>query len=123
MSKILSALSITALLTAGAAFAASPLASSFTLTKVAPRIFSPEEPDPAVNRARFYFANPDAGEVTIRIFSLSGTLVRRNLDSESAGVMFWNGKDQGGARVKGGIYIYQLEAAEDVLTGTVVVAK
>lgn len=116
MSNILSTLSISALL-------AAPLASGFSLTKVEQRIFSPNVPDTAVNRVRFLFTNPDAGEVTIRIFDLSGVLVRRNLETESAGVMFWNGKDQSGAFVKGGVYIYQLEASDKVLTGTVVVAK
>lgn len=102
---------------------ASALASEFTLTKVAPRIFSPETASASVNRARFYFENPGMGEVTIRIFDVTGAIVRRNLESEGANVMFWNGKDQAGAPVKGGVYIYQIEAADKVLTGTVVVAK
>ena len=102
---------------------AAPMASSFTLTKVAPRIFSPDEASTNVNRARFYFENPDLGEVTIRIFDITGSLVRRNLESEGANIMYWNGKDQSGVLVKGGVYIYQIEAADKVLTGTVVVAK
>lgn len=116
MNNLLSTLSISALL-------AAPLASAFTLTQVTCRVFSPNVPDPAVNRVRFHFSNPDSGEVTIRIFDLGGALIRRNLDLESAGVMYWNGKDQGGAFVKGGVYLYQLEASNKVLTGTVVVAK
>lgn len=102
---------------------AAPLASSFSLTKVAPRIFTPEEASTTVNRARFYFENPGGGEVTIRIFDITGALVRRNLESESSNIMFWNGKDQSGAAVKGGIYLYQIEAGEEIITGTVVVAK
>ncbi|MDO8806124.1 MAG: DUF2341 domain-containing protein [Elusimicrobiota bacterium] len=105
------------------AIKAAPLASSFTLTKVAPRIFSPDEADTNVNRARFYFENPAGNEVTIRIFDITGSLVRRNLESEGANIMFWNGKNQAGTLVKGGVYIYQMEAGEEVLTGTVVVAK
>ena len=102
------------------------LSSSFALTKVAPRVFSPEDPgtaEPRVNRVRFYFENPTGGEVTIRIFDITGALVRRNLESEGASIMFWNGKDQSGAAVRGGVYIYQIEASDKVLTGTVVVAK
>lgn len=105
------------------AIRAAPLASVFTVTKVAPRIFSPDEPDPLVNRARFYFENPGGGEVTIRIFDITGALVRRNLESEGSNIMFWNGKDQAGVLVKGGVYIYQIEATDKVITGTVVVAK
>ncbi len=101
---------------------AAPLASVFTLTKVVPRVFSPDDPSPTVNRVTFSFENPGGGEVTIRIFDITGALVRRNLDSQGFN-MYWDGKDQSGALVKGGIYIYQLEASDKVLTGTVVVAK
>ncbi|MDA8244804.1 MAG: T9SS type A sorting domain-containing protein [Elusimicrobia bacterium] len=115
MSNIVSAFCLTALL-------ASPAAAAFTLNKVAPRIFTPAEGSVDVNRVRFYFSNPDGGEVTIRIFDITGALVRRNLDTDTSG-MYWNGKDQSGAQVKAGVYIYQVEAGEEVLTGTVVVAK
>ncbi len=104
------------------ALLAAPLSAAFTLTTVSPRIFSPNAGNNLVNRAWFHYTNPDSCEVTIRIFALNGSLVRRNLDYE-AGIMYWNGKDQNGAMVKGGIYIYQIEAADKVLTGTVVVAK
>ena len=104
------------------ALLAAPPASAFTLTKVAPRVFSPSEPGSTVNRVTFTFSNPGGGEVTIRIFDIKGSLVRRNLDSQGFN-MYWDGKDQSGALVKGGIYIYQLEASDKVLTGTVVVAK
>lgn len=115
MRNFLNALLLLALL-------AAPAAAAFSLTRVTPRVFSPGEGSADVNRARFHFTS-DGGEVTIRIFDIKGSLVRRNLDSESAGVMYWNGRDQGGSVVKGGIYIYQIEAGEQILTGTVVVAK
>ena len=115
MSNILIAFILAALL-------AAPLAAAFTFTSVTSRIFSPKEGDNAVNRARFHFNNPDAGEVTIRIFDIKGSLIRRNLDTESASTMYWNGRNQSGSFVKGGIYIYQIEAGEEVITGTVVVA-
>ena len=109
---------------------AAPLSSDFKLTKVAPRIFSPNLPDSVVtgagvpiNRAIFTYENPGCAEVTIRIFDVTGALVRRNLDLMNCSQMFWNGKDQGGSPVNGGIYIYQMESGEKVVTGTVVVAK
>lgn len=116
MSNLFNALLLSTLL-------AAPAAAAFTLTKVTPRVFSPGEGNPVVNRARFHFTNPDSGEITIRIFDIKGSLVRRNLDSESPLVMYWNGRDQGGSMVRGGIYIYQIEVGEQVITGTVVVAK
>lgn len=106
---------------------AATLASQFTLTKVAPRIFTPDAPDATpgktISRATFYFENPGNGEVTIRVFDITGALVRRNLESAGTSMMFWDGRDQAGAPVKGGVYIYQVEAGEEVFTGTVVVAK
>lgn len=109
---------------------AAPLSSTFALSKVAPRIFTPDvvnaDPDNLVNHVTFSYENPGCGEVTIRIFDITGALVRRNLDASGVGVcngMVWNGKDQAGAIVKGGVYIYQVEAGDKVITGTVVVAK
>ena len=105
------------------ALLAAPLASAFKLTGVAPRIFSPRAADAAANRVNFSFSNPDGAEVTIRIFDVGGALVRRNLDYDpGTGKMYWNGRNQGGSFVKGGVYIYQIETGAEVLTGTVVVA-
>jgi hypothetical protein len=100
-----------------------PLAEGFTLTKVAPRIFSPDEPSTVINRAVFTYENPGNVEVTIRIFDITGALVRRNLAVDTSTAMSWDGRDQSGGAVKGGIYIYQIEAGDKILSGTVVVAK
>lgn len=115
MNNIVSTLVLTGLM-------AAPASAAFTLTRVSPRIFSPEAPDTAINRAWFKFINPEGAEVTIRIFDINGSLVRRNLEYSGTD-MFWDGRNQGGSRVKGGIYIYQIEVGEEVMTGTVVVAK
>jgi hypothetical protein len=98
-------------------------AESFTVNKVAPRIFTPEETVTLVNRVRFYFENPDAVEVSIRIFDATGALVRRNLAREGDNIMFWDGRDNDGTVVRGGVYLYQIEAGNAIITGTVVVAK
>jgi hypothetical protein len=37
--------------------------------------------------------------------------------------MFWDGYDNDGDVVKGGVYVYQIEAGKKIITGTVVVAK
>ncbi len=110
------------------AIKAAPLSSTFAFTSVKPRIFSPDVPDSdpngtIVNRAVFSYENPGCSEVTVRIFDITGALVRRNLDFIDCNRMYWNGKDQAGVVVRGGIYIYQIEAGENVVTGTVVVAK
>ncbi|OGR81588.1 MAG: hypothetical protein A2X32_03445 [Elusimicrobia bacterium GWC2_64_44] len=114
MNYIASTLALSALL-------AAPASAAFKLTEVSPRVFSPREGNTAISRAWFRFSNPEGAEVTIRIFDINGRLVRRNLEYSGAD-MFWNGRDQGGALVKGGVYIYQIESGDKVLTGTVVVA-
>jgi flagellar hook assembly protein FlgD len=109
-----------------AAFLEAPaalLADNFTVTRIAPRIFSPGEASADVNRVRFYFENPDNSEVCIRIFDCTGALVKRNLERESENVMFWDGSDTNDAAVKGGIYIYQIEAGKKIINGTIVVAQ
>jgi hypothetical protein len=100
-----------------------PVSESFAVTKVAPRIFTPEESSTVINRVHFYYENPSNAEVTIRIFDVSGALVRRALDREGDNIMYWDGRDKDGTVVKGGIYIYQIEAGNKIITGTVVVAK
>ena len=97
--------------------------SEFTMTEVAPKIFTPEESDVRINRVRFSFENPNYSEVTIKIFDINGGLVKRNLDREAEYVMYWDGKDMNGETVREGVYLYQVETSEKVETGAVVVAK
>jgi len=103
--------------------AASRRASEFTVTKVAPKIFTPEESDTRINKVRFSFENPNYAEVTIKIFDINGGLIKRNLERESEFVMYWDGKDMSGDRVREGVYLYQVETVEKVETGAIVVAK
>ena len=98
-------------------------AQEFTLNKVAPRIFTPEESSDIINKVRFYFENPDGNEVSIRIYDITGALVKRNLEKEADTIMYWDGTDIDGNFVKTGIYIYQVEAGKKVKNGTIVVAK
>ncbi|MBN2407869.1 MAG: hypothetical protein JXJ19_09235, partial [Elusimicrobia bacterium] len=99
------------------------LADEFTLNTVEPRLFIPEEQNFMVNAVRFYFENPDYEEVTIKIFDITGAEIRSSLRREGENVMFWDGKDEGGKIVKGGIYIYQAEAGDKIVNGSIVVAR
>ncbi len=99
------------------------LADEFTLTKVVPRIFTPEEGDYRINAVRFYFENPTFEEVTIRIFNVTGAEIISNLRREGENIMVWDGRDNDGSIVRGGLYIYQIEAGGKVLNGTIVIAK
>lgn len=96
-------------------------ATEFKFEKVYPAIFTPNGDD--VNpKAEFYFDNPENKEVSIRIFDLSATLVKE-VEITSGVRPFWDGKNQNGEIVEGGIYIYQLKVGNDVVKGIVTVAK
>ena len=85
--------------------------------------FTPEEADTVINKVRFFIENPGFSDISIKIFDITGAVVRRNLDREGDNVLYWDGKDSKGEFVRGGIYIYQIESGGAMQTGTVVVAK
>jgi len=105
----------------GIKFAA--LAAEFTLNRVVPKIFTPEESNTVINSVRFYFENPNFAEVSIGIFDITGAKIRSNLRREGENVMVWDGRNDGGEIVRGGIYIYQIEADGKIINGTIVAAK
>ncbi|MFH1541228.1 MAG: hypothetical protein ABID79_05200, partial [Elusimicrobiota bacterium] len=102
---------------------AGSLAKEFTLTEVVPKIFTPEESSDVINKVRFIFENPKNSEVTIKIFDITGAIIKRNLERESDNILCWDGRDINSDIVRGGIYIYQIESEEKIITGTIVVAK
>ena len=97
------------------------VSTSFVFTKVAPRIFSPAESNPVINQTCWYFDGP-GDDATVKLFDITGARVRRSVTRVSSQSLCWDGKDDGGSIVKGGVYIYQLEAGGEAITGTVVVA-
>ncbi|HBU69314.1 MAG TPA: hypothetical protein DEE98_02910 [Elusimicrobia bacterium] len=97
--------------------------ANFELVGVSPRVFSPDGELGTSNRVRFTFDNPGNAEVVVRIFDFSGNMVRRNIDWEDDNTMFWNGREANGNIAESGIYIYQIEADEIIINGTVVVAR
>jgi hypothetical protein len=110
-----------------------PASDEFVLTAVVPRIFTPDLPyaqNPVsngttveVNAVHFYFENPHNAEVSINIYNITGARVRGSLRSMGSDEMVWDGKDDSGKIVRGGIYLYQVEADSKVFNGTIVVAK
>ncbi len=94
-------------------------AEKIELEGVTPKIFAPDEGD----RVRFAFTNPNYDEITIRIFDITGSEVKKNLWRESENVMYWDGTDENDNIVRGGIYLYQLESAGDVINGSIIVVR
>jgi hypothetical protein len=71
-------------------------------------------PNPAAGAARITYTLPEAGPLTLRVFDLSGRLVRVLRDGvEEAGPhgVDWDGRDATGRAVPSGIYFARVEAA------------
>lgn len=59
------------------------------------------------------FDTPEASPVSLRIYDLSGRLVRTLVDEELPRARHhvrWNGRDDGGQTVAAGVYFYRLAA-------------
>jgi len=97
-------------------------ATEFTLNKVWPRIFTPNN-DGLNDAVYFEYANPNNRGVVCRIFDVRGALVRQLDIGQTETSFAWDGKDEKGKVVSSGVYLYQLEAEGKVINGTVVVAK
>jgi hypothetical protein len=89
-----------------------------------PRVITPNG---AENRRVFFiFENPADDQVSGTIYDLRGAEVRRleiNGMSPTPNTLVWDGRDSQGAVVPSGIYLYKLSTAEEIITGTVVVAR
>ncbi len=96
---------------------------SFGVTKIAPRIFSPDSREETVNRFRLYFDNPDNKDVTATIYDMRGREIRQLRPGHGESVIVWDGRDRNDKYVESGPYIYQLEAGGDVETGVFAVAR
>jgi hypothetical protein len=69
-------------------------------------------PNPSLGATSIYYALPKASRVTVRVFDLSGRLVRVLVDSfQGAGQheMNWNAEDESGRPLPAGIYFVKLD--------------
>lgn len=83
-------------------------------------------PNPFNPVTRIAFSVPETTRVRISIFTVSGRLVRvLSDDLRGAGrhTEPWDGKDEAGARVASGVYIYHVEAGSRDLWGRMVLIK
>jgi len=84
----------------------SGLPQTFILLQNFPNPFNPE--------TKISYQLPSRGQVTLRVFSASGQLVRSyQPGAQEAGThaISWDGKAQNGARVASGVYFYQITFA------------
>jgi len=86
----------------------------------APNPFTPNSSGDGTDRTIFHVATQDNNiQFTVKIFDLNGRLVR-SLENNNN---IWDGRDEHRRVVEGGLYIYQIRAGEEVISGTVVVVK
>jgi hypothetical protein len=86
----------------------------------------PVFPNPLEREARFNFAVPRAGRVSLEIFSVSGQRVATIVNQElTAGwrLLSWDGRDTSGQAVASGTYFARLESAGETRFRKVVVAR
>ncbi len=72
-------------------------------------------PNPRGDFGWFDYSVPSNGKVTLSICDVSGRVVRRLVDASRSPGSYrveWDGKDDAGDRVPGGIYFYRLEQGE-----------
>jgi len=84
-------------------------------------------PNPLRSDAQLGFATAREGRVSVGIFDLEGRRVRRLLDEalEPAGAhsLRFDGRADGGAPLRDGVYFYQIRSADGPRTGRFVIMK
>ena len=88
--------------------------------------FAGAAPNPVFGPARFGFTLPEPAHVRLRLYDLSGRVVRdlvdRDFDAGPASI-HWDGRGEGGAGLEAGVYWARLEAAGKALTRRLTVLR
>jgi len=93
---------------------------------VAPIEFSAIGANPVVGHGAVRFSLPRAANVSLRVYSSSGALVRtlaRGQMPAGANTVNWNLRDNAGKQVGNGLYLYELSAGSQVAHAKVSVVK
>jgi hypothetical protein len=83
-------------------------------------------PNPLQDASYFHYTLNSAANVDIKIYSLDGKVVKSIAASQaSAGAysLAWNGNDNKGAKVPAGVYIYEVKAGSQKVTGKIIVSR
>lgn len=101
--------------------------STTGVPEAASLVLHPPRPNPARGAAAIAFELPDAGRVTLRVYSISGRRVRTVLDDavleSGPHTIVWDGRDQSGSAVASGIYVCELTAGPERRRGTIVMLR
>ena len=93
---------------------------------VQPIEFTTVGASPAIGHSAVRFNLPKAANVTLRVYSTSGALVRTLASGqmpEGANTVNWNLRDNAGKQVGNGLYLYELAAGSQVAHAKVSVVK
>ncbi len=93
---------------------------------VQPIEFSAVGANPVVGHSAVRFNLPKAANVTLRVYSTSGALVRTLVNGQmpaGANTVNWNLQDNAGRPVGNGLYLYELNAGSQVAHAKVSVLK
>lgn len=83
-------------------------------------------PNPAINSAKISFSLANSQNVTLKIYDVSGNLIKTLIDSyleQGRYNYFWYGTDNQGHIVSEGIYFYTLETPNQRLTKKLLLAR
>ena len=83
-------------------------------------------PNPFCSETKIRYALPEDSDVTLKIYDITGQLVRVLVDElQEAGyyTVSWDGKDKNGREVPSGIYFYRIEAGSFVTTRKAVLLR
>jgi hypothetical protein len=93
---------------------------------VQPIEFTTVGANPVVGHSAVRFSLPKAANVTLRVYSTSGALVRTLVNGQmpaGANSVNWNLQDNAGKQVGNGLYLYELNAGSQVSHAKVSVLK
>lgn len=99
-------------------------ASTFSLTSVRPRTFTPNG-DNRNDQVVFTYDNPADAALSGKIYDLGGSLIAE-LSRGTSNTLTWDGSTNNGVRAAPGVYVYQIEVTgseTSVVNGVVVVAR
>lgn len=87
---------------------------------------SQNRPNPFHEKTEIQYAVPAKSEVSLRIYDLTGRLVRTLVETEvEAGmhVSHWDSRDETGSVVPGGVYLYRLTSGDQVSTRKLILLR
>ena len=86
----------------------------------------PNYPNPFNPETQIAFDLPRRSQVLLRVFNIKGELVRTLHNSvlgSGSHVVVWDGRDRRGKPVASGVYVYQLKAAESMMSRKMVLLR